>query len=85
MSFMPTVDKKALEKMTATNGTAKTTDTALKSRVEKLEAELAETRWCFAEFLWKLKLQAVLAQMDRPEVKEQIAQQMLAKMEGQGA
>ena len=72
---MPTAQPK-----TATNGTK--TTAALADRVATLERELAETRWCFAEFLWKLKVQAIRQQMDRPEIREAFAQAMLAKMEG---
>ena len=55
------------------------------ARLEAVERELAETRWCFAEFVWQQKVASIRTVMSNPKVMDLMAQRIASMAEKQGA
>lgn len=54
----------------------------LEKTVERLERELAETRWCFAELMYKLQMAAAQQLLAQPEMQERLQQALVAQLNG---
>jgi hypothetical protein len=48
--------------------------------LNKVKRELAEVRWCFVEYIWKQKMAMAQQALQNPQVQEQLAQALAARM-----
>jgi hypothetical protein len=74
------VPRKAAAKPVAAAATAaRASATAMQERIAKLEYQVQNFIWCWAERDWKMQVAAINQMLANPQARERLAQQLVAQ------